>query len=93
MVVLLLPLQYFLMRSSRNGQSRKLDIGIDTAIQIRKWWRGTLSAKFQFLRLFTRVLKSGNLMVSIGPETIGVNRNVDHGINSDSSRSGSNPIW
>ena len=81
MAVRLLRLQYFLMQLSRNGQSHKRDIEIDTVTPIRKWWRDTLNVRFQFLKLLIQERKFGNLRVSIGLEKIGVNLNVDHGIN------------
>jgi hypothetical protein len=39
------------------------------------------SARFQFLKPLTQELKFGNLKESVGLEKIGVNHNVDHGIN------------
>ena len=81
MVVLLLLLKYFLMRSSRNGQSHKPDIGIVTVILIRKWWRDTLSVRFQYLKLFTRELKFGNSKEKIGLEKTGARFSADLGTN------------
>ena len=81
MAVLPLHLQYFLMQSSPGGRLHKQDIGIDTVIPIRKWWRDMLSERFRYLKLFTQELKFGNLRGSSGLEKIGVNRSVDHGIN------------